>query len=484
MFLSRKELRNLSTWKYSVEDNSITTEWLTPFWKYLTDLMPKTVAPNVISFVGLLCTILSYYYLDTSSILMLLLSASLIFIYQNLDAVDGMHARKTRNGSPLGELVDHACDNITSVFLILGATDVLGITDPYKQLMIVQAGLLIFMLSHLEAFQKGVVQFGRYSGPGEVLFLNIFIILLRILTDYSWIYKILTSISGYTMSLPTVMYLVVLGYTVYKVISLKNHYETRNGLLIALTVRFITSVIYMMQETTTIDTTTVICHGLIMTILASDLIVSKMSKRELHQLVPVFILMSVPHTLLCVALCLLYHVTVLCEISFGLNIPLINARHNVFVNGIYDMVHLGHMKLFERAASYGNKLLVGVHSDADATPYKRKPIMFESERYETVKMCRYVNQVIEKCPMNLTKEFILEHNIHVVCCSAEYDKPDDEFYQVAREMGILQVLSRTDGISTSDLIRRVHDAKKNESPHNKQEKVDLVPKEKVVFLSQ
>ncbi|ARF12415.1 cytidylyltransferase [Klosneuvirus KNV1] len=479
MFLNKVGLENLSRWKYSVEDKSITTEWLTPLWKYLTDLMPKTVAPNVISFVGLLCTILSYYYLDTTSGPMLLLSASLIFIYQNLDAIDGMHARKTRNGSPLGELVDHACDNITAVFLILGATVVLDITDPYKQWMIVQTGLLIFMLSHIEAFQRGVVQFGRYSGPGEVLFVNIFIILLRILTNFSWIDKLVISISKYATMLPSVAYLVVLAYTIYRVVGLKNHYETRNGLLIALMIRFISSMIYLNMSI--IDTYTVISHGLVMTILASDLIVSKMAKRELHPLVPVFMMISIPHNILCIALCLVYHVTVLCEISFGLNIPLINVRCNVFCNGVYDLTHLGHMKLFERAASYGNKLIVGVHNDEDVESYKRKPVMTHKERCDQVKMCRHVDQVVENCPLNLTKEFIMEHNIHVVVCSEEYDNPDDEYYKVAREMGILQVLPRTNYISTSELIRRVQSMKKDES--HQQEKVEIEPK-KVVFFSQ
>jgi len=481
MFLNKVGLENLSRWKYSVEDKSITTEWLTPLWKFLTDLMPKTVAPNVISFVGMICTLYSCYlcynYLDAYPILIPILSASLIFLYQNLDAVDGMHARKTKNGSPLGELVDHACDNITAVFLILEATIVLGITDPYKQWMIVQSGLLIFMLSHLEAFQKGVVQFGRFTGPGEILMINIFIVLTRSLTDYSWLHKI-SSISEYVISLPTIAYLIILGYTVYKVIRLKNHYETRNGLLISLATRFISSMLYL--NVSTIDTYTVISHGLVMTILASDLIVSKMAKRELHPLVPVFMMMSIPHNSICVALCLIYHVTVLCEISFGLNIPLINVRRNVFCNGVYDLTHLGHMKLFERAASYGNKLIVGVHNDEDVESYKRKPIMTHKERCDQVKMCRCVDQVIENCPLNLTKEFILEHNIHVVVCSEEYDKPDDEYYKVAREMGILQVLPRTNYISTSELIRRIQNMKKDES--YKQEKVDNATK--VVFLSQ
>ena len=177
MFLNERDLTNLAEWKYSVEDKSITTEYFTPFWDLLTSLVPNTVPPNVISLVGLLCTIYSYYlchyYLEYYPTLIPLLSSLLIFIYFNLDAVDGKQARKTGNGSPMGELFDHACDNITLVFLVLETTLILGITNPLDQWIIVQAGLLVFMLNHLEAFEKGVVQFGRYNGPGEFLMLNI-----------------------------------------------------------------------------------------------------------------------------------------------------------------------------------------------------------------------------------------------------------------------------------------------------------------------
>jgi choline-phosphate cytidylyltransferase len=55
----------------------------------------------------------------------------------------------------------------------------------------------------------------------------------------------------------------------------------------------------------------------------------------------------------------------------------------------------------------------------------------------------------------MTEEFIKKHNIHVMLCGPEYDKPDDKYYAVPRKMGILKHLPRTDGISTSDIIKRI-----------------------------
>lgn len=44
-----------------------------------------------------------------------------VFIYQSLDAIDGKQARRTGSQSPLGELFDHGCDSISTVFIALGA---------------------------------------------------------------------------------------------------------------------------------------------------------------------------------------------------------------------------------------------------------------------------------------------------------------------------------------------------------------------------
>jgi cytidyltransferase-like protein len=461
MFLNNRDLDNLSKWKYSVEDNSITTEYSTPSWRYLTGFMPISVAPNIISLVGLLCTLYSYYlcyyYLDSYPVLVPILSALLIFMYFNLDAVDGMHARKTNNGSPMGELFDHACDNITVVFLVLGVTIILGIFNPFSQWLITQSALLVFMLNHLEAFTNGVVKFGRYTGPGEVLMVNILIVFMRIFTDYSWLHDLYYVVFGESDKVFTYCYYLIFAYALIKISILRGHNETRNGLIIALLSHFVVSMMYLNVYIP--ETNVIISHGLIMTILASELIVSKMAKRELHPLVPVFIMISLSHYLLCIGLCVLYYVAIFYEISSGLNIPLFNPRRNVFCNGVYDLLHVGHMNLFKTASSYGNRLVVGVHDDAAVESYKRKPIMTHEERCLAVAASKYVDIVIPNCPLYLTKEFINTYKIHVVVCSEEYNKPDDLYYKAARELGILQVLPRTESISTTELINRIKNIK-------------------------
>lgn len=42
-----------------------------------------------------------------------------IIFYQTLDAIDGKQARRTGSSSPLGELFDHGCDAVSTIFVTL-----------------------------------------------------------------------------------------------------------------------------------------------------------------------------------------------------------------------------------------------------------------------------------------------------------------------------------------------------------------------------
>ena len=61
IFLTPSEKDAIRKWEYKVEDRSIISKLMNPFWNRLVTLMPTTVAPNIISFVGLLCVVYAYY---------------------------------------------------------------------------------------------------------------------------------------------------------------------------------------------------------------------------------------------------------------------------------------------------------------------------------------------------------------------------------------------------------------------------------------
>ena len=84
--------------------------------------------------------------------------------------------------------------------------------------------------------------------------------------------------------------------------------------------------------------------------------------------------------------------------------------------------------------------------------------MTTEERAQVVSHCKYVHKVIPNCPATrgaLTEEWIKKHNIHIVCHGEEYEREGDLWYQHPRRMGINRILPRTQGVSTSNLIKRI-----------------------------
>lgn len=164
------------------------------------------------------------------------------------------------------------------------------------------------------------------------------------------------------------------------------------------------------------------------------------------------------------ALVMTYYIAVFGDLCSYLNMPLLTTCRNVYCDGVYDLCHIGHKRLFQNALTFGNRLFVGVVGDKDANEYKRPPIMSSEERCAEVEACKAVTKVVKDAPCwGLTREFLDEHQIHVVAYGQEYfekfpDPKDDPYYRVPREMGIARPLPRTQGLSTSDLIRRIQKA--------------------------
>ena len=67
----------------------------------------------------------------------------------------------------------------------------------------------------------------------------------------------------------------------------------------------------------------------------------------------------------------------------------------VVVSGGFDPIHSGHITYFREAKALGDKLVVGINSDAWLTRKKGKSFMPWSERFAIVKAIRYVDYVME-----------------------------------------------------------------------------------------
>ncbi|CAL4124098.1 unnamed protein product, partial [Meganyctiphanes norvegica] len=90
-----------------------------------------------------------------------LLCAIGLFIYQSLDAIDGKQARRTNTSSPLGELFDHGCDSLSTVFVSLSVCCAVRLgTHPYWMFFQCLMAVTLFYCAHWQTYVSGTLRFG------------------------------------------------------------------------------------------------------------------------------------------------------------------------------------------------------------------------------------------------------------------------------------------------------------------------------------
>ncbi|KAG7547512.1 Cytidyltransferase-like domain [Arabidopsis suecica] len=133
----------------------------------------------------------------------------------------------------------------------------------------------------------------------------------------------------------------------------------------------------------------------------------------------------------------------------------------VYADGIYDLFHFGHARAIEQAKkSFPNTyLLVGCCNDEITNKFKGKTVMTESERYESLRHCKWVDEVIPDAPWVLTTEFLDKHKIDYVAHDAlpyaDATGAGNDVYEFVKSIGKFKETKRTEGISTSDIIMRI-----------------------------
>lgn len=136
----------------------------------------------------------------------------------------------------------------------------------------------------------------------------------------------------------------------------------------------------------------------------------------------------------------------------------------LYADGIFDLFHLGHARALRQCKlAYPNVyLLVGCCNDTLTHELKGRTVMTEEERYESLRHCKWVDTVVEDAPWVLSDEFLDSHKIDFVCHDAlpygdtSGESGDDgDVYARIKAMGKFHETTRTEGISTSDLIIRI-----------------------------
>ncbi|XP_015597935.1 choline/ethanolaminephosphotransferase 1 isoform X13 [Cephus cinctus] len=168
--LSPGQLKRLTEHKYSCTSVSLLDGLLQPWWEWLVSKVPLWLAPNLITVIGLFVNIattlvLVYYSPDAKAEAprwACFLCALGLFVYQSLDAIDGKQARRTGTSTPLGELFDHGCDSVSTVFVALSACIAVQLGH-YPTWMFFQCfcAMTLFYCAHWQTYVSGSLRFGK-----------------------------------------------------------------------------------------------------------------------------------------------------------------------------------------------------------------------------------------------------------------------------------------------------------------------------------
>ena len=139
----------------------------------------------------------------------------------------------------------------------------------------------------------------------------------------------------------------------------------------------------------------------------------------------------------------------------------VNRVVRVYADGVFDMFHSGHARMLMQAKmalpNCQVYLIAGVQSDETTLREKGQTVMPESERFELVRHCRYVDEVCRQVPWMTTLEFMEKMKIDFV---AHDDIPyasttSVDVYQHIKDAGKFLATQRTEGVSSTDIITTI-----------------------------
>jgi glycerol-3-phosphate cytidylyltransferase len=123
--------------------------------------------------------------------------------------------------------------------------------------------------------------------------------------------------------------------------------------------------------------------------------------------------------------------------------------------GTYDLLHIGHLNILRRARAMGDRLIVGVSSDALTRSKKgKRPVYPLDQRLALVAAVRHVDEVFVEHSLERKAEYLREHRADVLVMGDDWAGRFDHL----REICDVVYLPRTEGISSTEVKAQIRAA--------------------------
>ena len=133
------------------------------------------------------------------------------------------------------------------------------------------------------------------------------------------------------------------------------------------------------------------------------------------------------------------------------------SQRVVYIDGAWDLFHVGHVRALKLAREYGDYVIVGVLDDQTVNSYKGRnlPIMNLYERVLSVLSCRYVDEVVIGSPLELTTAFLDRYRIEAVVAGTAETTAHIDGYAEAKRRGIFHVVDSRCTISAEWIMNKI-----------------------------
>mgnify|MGYP003666682602 FL=1 len=130
-------------------------------------------------------------------------------------------------------------------------------------------------------------------------------------------------------------------------------------------------------------------------------------------------------------------------------------KNVIWINGCFDVLHMGHIKLFQRARQMGLPVIVGIDTDDRIQSMKGegRPINNLQHRVEFLRAIKYIDVVVSFSSDGELIEIIKEHAPKYMLIGDDYKDKDIIGKEFIKE---IIYVKRYGELSSSDIINGAH----------------------------
>ena len=126
----------------------------------------------------------------------------------------------------------------------------------------------------------------------------------------------------------------------------------------------------------------------------------------------------------------------------------------VITFGTFDVFHIGHVNILERAKELGAHLIVGVSSDSlNISKKGRPPIYSQDDRMKIIESLHCVDEVFLEESLELKGQYIKEYSADILVMGDDWKGRFDSYASICQ----VKYFPRTEGISTTQVINMVRE---------------------------